>query len=613
MGKKYGGHIRLKFIYIGMILLLVCIMLIMNYAFGRSRRLLIEQETGIISQYMNRNELALTDVMDSLRNLSAASSTNKQVASFLNQSCEGNIYSAENAARIRGVEEALTFYRNIFFDFRLHYIILGADGIVYSVTDGIDNHAWFGERFAESVTEQKWYQSFISEENDQVSEWVTPCVYNEKGEFSKEGQGEEFILFMRRIRDYNTRKFLGVSFVSFPTENLKQILIPYEGAALFLLNENGEMIYSDGSLKIENLEENFTEKEGTFFKETGGIEYLFHYIVMDGTGWKLVNMVPLSTMTEAVDKLYEAVAIGVGATAAGAGILCLAMYFYVNAPLNRLLCKVSNVNIGGTQLSQVNVGTCLDRPVLGIREAEQEINRMVDYIEELSIQTMKQKEIQQNLRFEMLRAQLNPHFLFNTLNVIKWSAMISGAGNISDMIASLGALLEHTLERGEEEVPLNEEIRVVKAWLEIKNWALKSRIQLFVEAEQGLEEALVLRFFLQPLVENAVLHGLGEKEHGELRIRALHCGEELCVMIEDNGMGMSPERLLEIMKDLDGDEKRRRVTGIGLASINGLMKMKYGEAYGLRIESEIGKGTRVYAVFPYKNQGVSHAEDNDRR
>ena len=141
------------------------------------------------------------------------------------------------------------------------------------------------------------------------------------------------------------------------------------------------------------------------------------------------------------------------------------MYIYINAPLNRLVRRVSSVNIGGTRVSEAAE---ISRPSFGIAETEMEINRMVDYIEELSAQALKQRDIEQNLRYEMLRAQLNPHFLFNTLNIIKWSAMMSGAANIADMITSLGILLENTMNRGEKETALREEIKVVKAWLRLK-------------------------------------------------------------------------------------------------------------------------------------------------
>lgn len=616
MKNKYRVNLRIKVIYVCIVLLFISVLMIMNYAFNRSRNLLIEQEAGIISQYMNRNELALTDITDSIRKLSAASSTNKQVSALLNQSFDENVFSSENASRIRSVEETLTFYRNIFFDYRMHYIILGVDGTVYSVTDGIDNSAYFGKQFSQSVCRQEWYRDFM--ESQEVSRWVIPCTYNAKGVFNGDGNSardEDFILFIRRIRDYNSQNFLGVSFVSFPTENLKQIIIPYEGAAMALFNKEQRLVYANGDTDLLNdfsvnkMDRLLKGHDGYFHYTVAEREYLINYLTMDSSGWHLVNMVPLDKTTEAVDKLYSTVTSIMILIAIGASAVCLAMYVYVNAPLNRLIHKISSINIGGTILSDVEGVEGLARPVFGIVEAEQEINQMVDYIEKLSAQTIKQKEIEQNLRYEMLRAQLNPHFLFNTLNVIKWSAMISGAENIADMITSMGILLENTMNRGEEEGPLREEIRVAKAWVEIKNWALKNRIQIHADVPEELEDFQVIRFFLQPLVENAVFHGMEDVENGEIWIKAEQYNGRICVTIQDNGIGIEPGELEEILKELDIDSKRRNVTGIGLTSIHELMKLKYGPDYGLYIESKKNIGTKVYAIFPY--WGEIHAESND--
>lgn len=613
MGKKYHMNLRIKLIYASIILLFLSVFFVMNYAFKRSKSLLVEQEAGIISQYMNRNEIALEEVTDAIRKLSAASSTNKQVSAALNQSYGGKLYSSENIDRIRSVEELLTFYRNIFFDYRLHYMILGADGSIYSVTDGIDNSNYFGQIFSKEVQRQEWYDNFLNETT--VSRWITSCSYNNKGKF---GEGEPFILFMRRIRDYHSLRFLGISFVCFPTENLSQILVPYQGSSLALLGKDNQLIYSAGESELEGIlrdisqeysKEKMEEKEGYFYYDKDGEEYLVNYVNTAGTEWKLVNIVPLKQMTHAIDSLYETILSLILLIAVGACGVCLVMYAYVNAPLNRLIKKISQVNIGGTRIAEVE-SNGQEKLVFGIVEAEQEIGRMVDYIEKLSAETIKQREIQQNLKYEMLRAQLNPHFLFNTLNAIKWSAMISGAGNIANMITSLGILLENSMNRRDEEIPLKEEIKIVKAWVEIKNWALKNRIQIHEEIPKELLEFKVIKFCLQPLVENAVLHGMEHMENGEINIHAKLCENKVCIVIRDNGGGIEQGKLNEILQEMDSNSRHRHVTGIGLTSIHELMKVKYGSEYGLRIESKVGFGTTVCAVFPYE-EGKKDAEGCD--
>ena len=610
MKSRYRINFRIKIIYLCTVFIFVSLFLILNYAFKHSRELLIRQEAGVISQYMNRNELAFTELIDSIRKLSAASSTNKQVSVLLNQSNEGNIYSSENVGRIRSVEEILTFYRNTFFDYRLHYLISGVDGTVYSMTDGIDNSAFFGQQFSSNVREQNWYKDFIS--GQEISLWVAPCIYSNKGTFKeskRSSKDEDFILFARRINDYNSQRFLGVSFVSFPVENLSNILIPYKGASLALFNEKNQLIYTNGDLSLfediyEGSKDSFRGKEGYFNYSKNGTSYLLNYVTVDSLNWRMINMVPLNFITESVDRLYNLVAIVMLLVALCAGLICFAMYIYINAPLNRLIHKVSSIRIGGIRISDIEKERRLLKPVYGITEAEKEIGQMVDYIEALSIQTIKQKEIEQNLRYEMLRAQLNPHFLFNTLNVIKWSAMISGAENISDMITALGTLLESTMNRSGEDSTLREEMQVAAAWVEIKNWAFKNKIQICDEIPEALKDFAVIRFFLQPLVENSVLHGIGNIEDGHIVIKAEYIEENVYVTIMDNGDGIGPDELKKILQKLDGDQTKRHMTGIGLASIHELMKLKYGSDFGLSINSEKGKGTVVRARFPAEKGGA---------
>ena len=136
--------------------------------------------------------------------------------------------------------------------------------------------------------------------------------------------------------------------------------------------------------------------------------------------------------------------------------------------------------------------------------------------------------------------------------------------------------------------------------IEEKAGALKNRIELVTDIPQELEEFKVIKFFLQPLAENAVLHGMGEAAHGTIWVAAEQYGERVCVTVQDNGVGMEQGKLDEILKEMDENSKKRHVTGIGLTSIHELMKVRYGPDYGLYIESRVGYGTKVFAVFPYR-------------
>lgn len=599
---KYLVNYRMKLIFLCIILLFFFVFIVTNYVFKISKEMLLEKEADVVSQFLDRNELALTDAIDSIRKLSAASSTNRALAEELDQDYTGSPFSSENVNRITAVQDTLMFYRNIFFDYRMHYVIIGSDDTVYGVVDGVDNSSYFSGNLASSTVLQSWYQEFM--EGSEAAKWVSPCVYSKIGEYQTEkisGTDEEYLLFVRKIRKYVNQKDLGVSIISFPTANFDRIISPYTGSSLAIYNEDNQLVYQNGEdpvfleFNAAELERASKDNRGYFYTRLSESNYLVNYMSLEALGWKLINATPVNEMTRAIDRFYSSVTVLMGCIAVGAAIMCLLMYLFVSAPLNRVIMKVSAVNIGGTTVSDLRKTQYVG---YGIKEAEKQINHMIDYIEELSAQTIKQKEIEERLKYEMLRAQLNPHFLFNTLNTIKWSAMISGASNIAGMITSLGILLENTMNRKAEEVTLKEEIKVVKAWVEIKNWALKDRVKMEVQIPGELEEFMVIRFFLQPIVENSVLHGMGNVDNGHILITAAQDDTSITIAVRDNGVGIKEETLKLLYEELDGDSKKRHVTGIGLASINELIKIRYGRNYGLTVESVYGQGTVVKAAFP---------------
>ena len=122
-------------------------------------------------------------------------------------------------------------------------MIMGADGTIYSIADGIENSAMFGKQLLESVKQQAWFHEFM--EKERVSCWVAPCMYDKKGVIKEER--DPHILFVRRIQDYNTQKYLGVSIVSFPIDNFSELLTPYGNGGLMLLNQENQPVYTRDS------------------------------------------------------------------------------------------------------------------------------------------------------------------------------------------------------------------------------------------------------------------------------------------------------------------------------------------------------------------------------
>ena len=211
---------------------------------------------------------------------------------------------------------------------------------------------------------------------------------------------------------------------------------------------------------------------------------------------------------------------------------------------------------------------------------------------------------QQEMEFQMLSSQINPHFLYNTLESIRMKAYLNGDGEVAYAVKLLGKSMRHVLESGSSTVSLESELTYVKNYLEIMKIRFKDKLNYDFSGVDLVDCAQykMLPLLLQPIVENAVNHGLEEKEHGgrvSIRIGTEPEKNLLLITVADNGCGIRRERLADLRAAIDSG--RDAVTnGIGLPNVQKRLKMFYGEAYGLTIDSRPGAGTTVTIVLPMK-------------
>lgn len=239
---------------------------------------------------------------------------------------------------------------------------------------------------------------------------------------------------------------------------------------------------------------------------------------------------------------------------------------------------------------------------------------VANYIVEMHVSQIAQKDLTVQLREKVrmervmhqlelraLQSQVNPHFLFNTLNTAGRLAMIEGATQTEDVIFALSDLLRYTLRNIDKVVPLEEEIDYIRNYLCIQKIRFQNHIDVEYNTDSGCLDALIPLMTLQPLVENAVVHGLEAKENGGKITISTHCTDgRVCIEIKDTGIGMDTG-LIDLKKEIRQSGKGH-TTGLGLISAHQRIQHFLGPSYGLEIESELGEGTNVKVWIPMKER-----------
>lgn len=280
-------------------------------------------------------------------------------------------------------------------------------------------------------------------------------------------------------------------------------------------------------------------------------------------------------------------------------VLVLILVFSYYIPLSiarpiRKLSKVTDLVAKGdlTVRSDVRSGA-------EVNMLSNSLNTMIDKINELLGQVTKEQTRLRKAEFELLQAQINPHFLYNTLDAIVWLAEAGDQKKVVSMVGSLSEFFRTSLNQGKDIVFIKEELQHVRSYLEIQQVRYQDILKYEIHVPEELHKYLIPKITIQPLVENALYHGIKNKRGpGKITITGKPEENFFVIRVEDNGIGISKERLMEV-KDGISHKVPTEKDIYGLYNVNERIRLNFGEKYGISIESVYGKGTTVNIILPY--------------
>jgi len=233
-------------------------------------------------------------------------------------------------------------------------------------------------------------------------------------------------------------------------------------------------------------------------------------------------------------------------------------------------------------------------------------NMMIGKIRELLAAQVKEQEALQKAELKALQAQINPHFLYNTLDTIVWMAETNKTDQVIEIVRALSSFFRIALSKGKDWIPIQQEIEHVRSYLHIQKMRYRDILDYEIDVDDAVVDGAILKLTLQPLVENALYHGIKQKRNGgAIRVKARRKDrDQVLIEVQDNGVGCTPYKLAQIRERLEAAsyEITQEDEGFGLANVNKRIKLYYGSQYGLAIESQYQQGTRVTVTIPLREQ-----------
>ena len=394
--------------------------------------------------------------------------------------------------------------------------------------------------------------------------------------------------------------YSGVLLVDMGFSGIEQVCRDVElagGGYIYLTDAEGELIYHPrqqliyAGLETENNLAAASLPDGVHTETFEGERRLVAVKTVGYTGWKLVGVVPRGG---ASDDGYTFL-FGLSMLLFSAFLMAL-LNFRISArisdPIRRLEQSVKELEAGAQEVA-IREDGCYE-----VRRLAHSIASMVSTMRHLMDDIIQQEKRKRRSELEVLQSQINPHFLYNTLDSVIWMTEAGRYDEAIQMVTSLARLFRIALSRGRSFIPLADELEHARHYMTIQQIRYQDIFTASVTAEEGVEGLYTLKLIVQPLLENAIYHGMaGCEEDGRITVTARRDGSDLVIDVADNGTGMPPE-VVERLLDESQPQTRSSGSGIGVRNVHRRIRLTFGEQYGLEVFSEPDEGTTVRIRLP---------------
>lgn len=365
----------------------------------------------------------------------------------------------------------------------------------------------------------------------------------------------------------------------------------------FIMDKKGNIVYHPqqqliySGLKSEQTDILTKAGDGTLVKKN----VIYSIRSLDNCDWRIVGVSYIDELvTVKVRGAMQILLVMIAFVLVTVFLSSFLLTHMISHPIQSLVKAMKDFEADAEEFSY--------QPVHGSKEMialSDSFGHMVGRIQDLMEKVRREEITLRKTELKALQAQINPHFLYNTLDAIGWMCEEERSKDAVEMVNALARLFRISISKGHELIPIGKEVEHARSYLMIQNFRYKNQFTYSFDIEEECLPYLCNKITLQPIIENAIYHGINRMvDEGEIRIRIYGEGDDIVFSVSDNGVGMSKEQCGSILKSEPGDQ-----TGIGIKNVNDRIKIYFGEEYGITIESEPDEGTCVSIRMPKVEEG----------